>query len=58
MTSKQCEELRSDCLDQAIEAREQKNALWEEAQMRRLHSLGNMKERILDREAHERKEPA
>lgn len=56
MTSADCEQLRTECLDEAIEAREQNNPLWEEAQMRRLHSLGNMKERILDREAHERKE--
>lgn len=56
MNSKRCEELRTECLDQAIRAREQKNPLWEEAQMKRLHCLGNMKEIIMTREARERKE--
>ncbi len=54
MTSTRCEELRQECLDQSIEARQQNNPAWVEAQMKRLHCLGNMKEKILTREAKEK----
>lgn len=53
MISAQCEKLRTECLEQAINAREAGLPEWEQAQMRRLHCLGNMKERIMTREEKE-----
>lgn len=58
MTSSHCKALKSQCLEQAHEARRQKNAAWEQAQMNRLHKLGDIEERILTREAAEQAKAA